>query len=401
MEDLYLDMLKNKVLSLPIVYDEGTCEDAIEKKLTDFQNFVKNAHLSSETLYDSINKFKVHLREMYNEYYLGHQNKAYELFKKAFDYEKTNKLPIKSVLPKESLYRARINKDNKDFSNSEMFHIKFDSRSKVAPQRYSFPGLPCLYLGASAYVCWTELNRPQTDQFQVAEIHQRDFSKDYLVIDMGLHPLAFYNEWQDRSNSCKAEHENLTIEDYLRWWPIMAACSIAVKNENDPFKPEYIFPQFVLQYLLNEIDDCVGIRYMSIKTGRIPPRQYEADYRTYTNYVIPVKSVKSTDCTGFCNILSEQFEIGKNISGKELKMISGMMQDNQIKWNITNSNEEKHPLDKTVIFTTNGMSLKYEKSEFRKIEKILSGTVLKELILQPTPFVPISTEEIDAMWNKK
>ena len=51
--------------------------------------------------------------------------------------------------------------DDKLIDLVEMFHIKYELRGKVQTQRCSFPGLPCLYLGCSSYVCWLELNRPQ------------------------------------------------------------------------------------------------------------------------------------------------------------------------------------------------------------------------------------------------
>ena len=79
-----------------------------------------------------------------------------------------------------------------------MFHIKYSLRSKVKTQRFSFPGLPCLYLGASSYVCWLELNRPAFDKFQVATIKQKS-TDDYNVIDLCVHPYSFYNELLDRA----------------------------------------------------------------------------------------------------------------------------------------------------------------------------------------------------------
>ena len=43
----------------------------------------------------------------------------------------------------------------------DLFHVPFEEREKLASQRYSIPGVPCLYLGSSAYVCWEELGRPE------------------------------------------------------------------------------------------------------------------------------------------------------------------------------------------------------------------------------------------------
>lgn len=162
------------------------------------------------------------------------------------------------------------------------------------------------------------------------------------------------------------EHTNMSLEDYLRWWPIMAVCSIAVKNENDPFKPEYIIPQFVLQYFLEDkIDDSIGIKYMSIKAGRISMRHYETDNRVYTNYVITIKSSAETK-DGFCSVLSNQFEVTNTISGKEHQMISNMVDNNHIEWGDLdceneNSAEEniENPLDKAFIFTKTGVPLLY------------------------------------------
>ena len=399
------EILKNPVFHLPIIYTEGTCEKAIEDRLSKYHDFLVDNHVDSVSLHDGVNTFKAKISKMFDEYYLGHQNAAYGLFKEAFEYETGSRLPVKSVLPKESLYRARVNAGDKDYEKKEMFHIKYDLRSKVQTQRFSFPGLPCLYLGASSYVCWLELNRPQMDQFQVAEIKQRDDCKEYKVIDLCLHPYAFYNELQEKEKGIKTEHASISLEDYLRWWPIMAVCSIAVKNENDPFKPEYIIPQFVLQYFLEDkIEDSIGIKYMSIKAGRISMRHYETDHRVYSNYVIPVKSLGETD-DGFCCVLSNQFEVTNTVSGKEHQMISNMIEDNNIEWvefgdeDLLNDDIE-NPLDKAFIFTKAGIPLLYGKSTYRLIEKILSREILEDLSKDDRiVFRPIGDEEIDKLFK--
>ncbi len=372
------DVLLNPVFKLPIIYSEGTCEKVIDKRLEEYMEFLEIGKIGGPILHDGIRTFKLKISEMFEEYYLGHQNKAYNLFKEAFEYETEGNLPIKAVLPKQPLYRARVNTGDKDYEKSEMFHIKYDLRSKVQTQRFSFPGLPCLYLGATSYVCWLELNRPQMDQFQVAEIKQKDEKKDYKVIDMCIHPHAFYRELkEDNINAVDQDNKFL---DYLRWWPIMAVCTVAVKNENDPFKPEYIIPQFVLQYILEENkDDCIGIKYMSIKAGRISEMHYETDSRIYTNYVIPVKSSDKT-ADGFCRFLSEQFEVTNTVSGKEHQMVSNMVGDKGIKIvEMGKENKEENSLDKASIFTKAGVELPYSKSSFRMIEKTLSNEILEDL----------------------
>ena len=104
------------------------------------------------------------------------------------------------------------------------------------------------------------------------------------------------------------------------------------KNEDDSFKTEYIVPQFVLQYFLEDSgrnDNIIGVKYMSIKVGRVSMKHYESDYRMYASYVIPVKSSTKTN-EGFCSILNNQFEVTNTVSGKEHQMISNMIHDNGI-----------------------------------------------------------------------
>lgn len=394
------EILKEESMLLPIEYDEGSCEDAICDRLSKFEVLLKNYDIDNE-LIDAIASFRHNLKEMYKKYYLGHQNKAYQAFKNAL--LKVNGMNgVMAVLPKESLYRARKNEGNRDYKNNEMFHIKYELRGKVQTQRFSFPGLPCLYLGGSSYVCWQELNRPQFDQFQVATIRQRDERKNYKVIDLCIHPLTYYNELIQYENDGNSEHDFLDIRKYLQWWPIMAACSIVVKNERDPFKPEYIFPQFMLQYLLEEIDDkdCIGIKYISIKAGKVSKKQYESDYRTYTNYVLPIRTSDAT-ANGFCEFLEKEFSVVRNYSGRELQVLTDSIRESGIEWRELEDEKKKHPLDEAKLFGTNDIPYLYSKSIFRRIETVLENKNMDKyndngkLIV-----VPISSEEIACLFDK-
>ena len=384
------EILKEENIMLPIVYEKGSCEEAIYKTLKDFEDLLIKYSIDDHLL-SMVNTFRKNLEKMYEEYYLGHQNKAY---KKALTEQLKEMQIVTSILPKESLYRARRNIGNNDYKNDEMFHIKYDLRGKVQTQRFSFPGLPCLYLGASSYVCWLELNRPSFEQFQVATIRQKDESKEFTVIDLCIHPLTYYNELEAKFDT------KLNMADYLRWWPIMAACSIAVKNEDDSFKPEYIFPQFMLQYLLEEAidDNCIGIKYISIKAGKVSKKQYESDYRTYTNYVIPIKTARKTT-NSFCEFLEREFGIVRNYSGKELQILTDSIRTSGIKWREI-EDEEIHPLDNARLYGTNDVASLYSKSIFRRIENILENENMEqyndygELII-----TPITNEEINQMFE--
>ncbi|MFH4351795.1 hypothetical protein WAJ70_22165, partial [Acinetobacter baumannii] len=54
------------------------------------------------------------------------------------------------------------------------------------------------------------------------------------------------------------------VISYLIIWPLMAACSVRVKNTTNTFKPEYIIPQLLLQFIrYDEFFD--GVSYFSTK----------------------------------------------------------------------------------------------------------------------------------------
>jgi hypothetical protein len=98
-------------------------------------------------------------------------------------------------------------------------------------------------------------------------------------------------------------------------WPLIAACSIKVSNYNDTFKPEYIIPQLLLQWVRNT-GDIDGIKYSSThinKTGL-------ADEGDLYNLVLPVKENKDE---GYCNHLVNLFEITETISKQLLEYSTG------------------------------------------------------------------------------
>ena len=179
----------------------------------------------------------------------------------------------------------------------------------------------------------------------------------------------------------------------------MACCSVAVKNEDDPFKPEYVFPQYMLQYLLEEKPEFVGIKYLSIKAGRVSERQYSTDPRTYTNYVFPTRSSKPNS-EGFCDKLCKQFEISSNISGRELQIASDMVRKNGVLW--TELENDELSLDPAKIYGTNGTEYPYGQSIFGRIEIITDtdGKQLSRLVNKPQVTIgSLSQEDIDEIIN--
>ena len=53
------------------------------------------------------------------------------------------------------------------------------------------------------------------------------------------------------------------------FYPLLMACNLKVKQEDEPFKPEYIIPQLLVQTIRLHSDFIDGISYISIKHKKI------------------------------------------------------------------------------------------------------------------------------------
>jgi hypothetical protein len=201
------------------------------------------------------------------------------------------------------MFRARVADLSACLGMAEMFHIPFEKRDWVAMQRYSFPGLPCLYMGRSLYVCWEELGRPAghrlwVSKFQVAPnqtIRVLDFGLRPALVAAGLqHTLAGYPNGPDPNMAAA----------YAALWPLIAACSIRRHpSRQRSFVVEYVVPQLLLRWLVrrmrnggpNKLD---GIRYFSTHI-----EDHDVGIAGM-NYVFPAQK-RST--SGFCAQLQTKF----------------------------------------------------------------------------------------------
>jgi hypothetical protein len=117
------------------------------------------------------------------------------------------------------------------------------------------------------------------------------------------------------TNDWGTDNLNKTAYKYLMTWPLIAACSIKVKDYSDTFKPEYIIPQLLLQWVRN-IGDIDGIKYNST---HIDKTVLFNDGDLY-NLVLPVKENKDE---GYCNHLVNLFEMTETISKQLLEYSTG------------------------------------------------------------------------------
>lgn len=252
-----------------------------------------------------------------------------------------------------NFYRVRIKDSNYPLSREELFHIPFHLRGKVTTQRYSISGFPSLYLSNSIYVAWEELRRPNLEQMQVVRLMNKYQLK---LIDLTTTRYV--------TNENTRESEEL-ISDFLMW-PLIAACSIKVKNPGDFFKPEYIVSQVLLQWIRNNTN-YHGIKFSSTHID-LNLRKSIGDF---FNLVIPVSDNNEV---GFCKELSEIFNM-TNVLSWQLDRFSagapGVISSYNVKDHV-NENVKRVEL-------IEGKNLPYEFSPFATLENALLGMALHDI----------------------
>ncbi|HQF48847.1 MAG TPA: RES domain-containing protein [Flavobacterium alvei] len=294
------------------------------------------------------------LKHTINLYYDGQPANAYEEFSKTIEYRKVKFKKILNIGTfdlNENFYRIRLKEENFPLNSSEMFHIPFQMRGKVSTQRYSIPGYPSLYLAKTIYVAWEELKRPSLNKFQAVRLQNKEKIR---YLDLTANNLT---ENLLSANSYK----------YLMTWPLIAACSIKVQENDDSFKPEYIIPQLLLQWTRNN-EEIDGIKYIST---HINYKNIENIGDLY-NLVLPVKENKDE---GYCSKLSSLFEITESVSNQLLELSNG----GQI---YLNSREDNNKIDAKIppIEFINGRKTKYSSSVLGKLERTLDFMSLKKLL---------------------
>lgn len=200
-----------------------------------------------------------------------------------------------------SFYRMRTIEDRRtNILHKEMFHIPMDMRRKVTTQRYSTPGYPCLYLGMSVYTCWEEMNRPKMSDSWVSCLKN---TRPLDLFDLSIPTSHFFQN---------------NLEKYLKLFPLIISCMLPVENSKDIYKPEYIIPQLLTEWIIK--NKKVGIFYTSIHKDS--GFDFPAD--KYNNIAMPVQNPLKDK--GYCDALSTFFRISvpKNYEIEQLRHGEGL-----------------------------------------------------------------------------
>lgn len=159
-------------------------------------------------------------------------------------------------------YRMRKVEDRRNVGAKEMFHIPFNMRNIVTTERYSFPGLPCLYLGYSVYVCWEEMGRPEFSRVMISALKT---TRKLRLLDLRA---PIYHRW------------NQTNKKSI---PLLLACQVVVTDKEAKYKSEYIIPQLMMEYIITNHENIDGILYSSV----FKDTQFEYPADKFYNLALP------------------------------------------------------------------------------------------------------------------
>ena len=198
-----------------------------------------------------------------------------------------------------SFYRIRpgdfriINPVNSKIQKAELFHIKKELRNRIGAYRYSVAGYPCLYLASNRELAWFECGMPKQFSFcqmLIAEegenaLNLVDFS--YRPIDI-LSRVTIWIQNARRQNKDNNEIKNIyeVLIKYIITYPLVATCSVKVKDRGNKYVEEYVFPQLFMSWV-REHEKIDGICYKSSLNSTLV-RGMGA-----TNVALPVKKFRT------------------------------------------------------------------------------------------------------------
>jgi hypothetical protein len=276
---------KSKVYQKEYHYDFRKVQ---AKCLSDYFRLIKELDTDLEITND-VKRICDKLRGIITSSYSGRRSTAYSKLKNLMNvFEKDNGL-LCSFDHNCFLYRMRVCDLRRNIERKDLFHIPFSQIRNVKTQRYSAPGYPCLYLAKSVYSCWEEMHRPSVDTALVSIFKAKS---GFNLIDLRIPDKDHYENYKDF---------------YIKFFPIIIICTIPVVYTDCVFKPEYIIPQFILEWIIEKGKDfnCMGITYTStFKTDEFFSLDFE-----WENIVIPVQDINYQ--SEYCPILSELFELSK------------------------------------------------------------------------------------------
>lgn len=317
-EDIASFILKYDLPSYNFEYDMKKFYKLQKKNfLSDFDLMIakKQNRAYSKDFYQQLKSIKTDIEKVFQTIFdvlVNYDNlnfsKAQDLFDKLMENLQSN-LRITSISAyegyKPNLYRIRSVKTGEHLKQpSDLFHIPYTKRHLIKNERYSLAGHPCLYLATYLGIAWQECGFPSQFYYsQFDYVYELQPEAEWKFITL-ISPLKFAQTFLLPMNP---EDESRLLDSicrYLKTYPLILACSIVNLNGDSVFKPEYIIPQMLLQWVQRNYGKIHGITYFSCVAN-------DDNYGINGyNVVIPANSFNPK---GFGENLTKRFKISKPI----------------------------------------------------------------------------------------
>ena len=247
----------------------------------------------------------------------------FEKFEKfiQLDIVKKNLRIIKKEMPVDGYGKTRVNlfklrqtNLSKKYKREEIFHVPYTKNTKMTTTlyRYNIEKKPSLYLGSTVQCCMSELGIDVNEKSVIGSMYRLNEEKSHelYIIDIGKRPIDFIK----RTALINDDYQPIS---YLFIYPLIAACSVVVKDKDVPNIPEYEISNLLYQWINKYYNhQLCGIRYFSCADPFYKIRDnkgniiYETDSkmsftRYYINYAFPIG--KNIDSHGYSEKLKEAF----------------------------------------------------------------------------------------------
>lgn len=299
-----IDMFYNEVKKL-VPYDEERDKDyqtRLSFALSSYCALYKN-YSNDEP--QTVKEICTNIEKIVAEAMKGLPSSAFEELEKLLDLnpQSTNcklETVVCSVDLKHNFYRIRQVDSIFEMKREDMFHIPLNKRGLIKTQRYSTPGYPCLYLGESIYGCWEEMHRPPMANCAVS-LFQNTGELKFIDLRFPSH-----DDWKNPI--------------YQKLLPLIIACTITVGHPSDSFKPEYILPQLIVEWVIKQRTKQQTLHGVVYTSSRYTNKFHFPD-KTFTNYAIPVFTVEENApyCPELCNL----FKVSEPTTNEIEKLVSG------------------------------------------------------------------------------
>lgn len=273
-----------------------------------FQSFLPNIYTKEDVIKNVKNKTS-RLLAIYTYYSTGRISTAIRSMENLI-LQKDHMYKMLELNNENKWYRARIlDREHRNYSPIDMFHVPFELRHLVKNYRYSISGYPCLYIGKTVLTCWEEMHKPSLDDFIV---NQFIIKKEIKVLDLTLPESC-----PDSSPlfGDKTEYEKkLDLYCLLLTWPLIIACSIPAKHPDAPFKAEYVIPQLLMQAIQKD-ESLYGIAYTSTRRDS----NFTPYLVNHMNIALPARKVQSK---GHCEELKSKFLVTRGVPYMEADIMN-------------------------------------------------------------------------------